>query len=338
MSAIGRFVPFASVERGGIAESYHFGAAVLADAAGRVHGAWGDADFITFPRSALKPFQAVDLIESGAFDAFSLREEHLALACGSHDGESFHADWVREWLAMLGCDESCLVCGAALPRQPEEAQAYMRAGLPASSVLYNCSGKHCGFLTSARHLGLPIEAYDDPDYLLQHRYQTVLSRYLGRGADSLAWSRDDCTLPAPAMTMKEMAVAVARFSKEAADAPGSPAARILDAMGHHPLLVAGTGGLPQQLGEAVGTHIIAKTGAEGYLAVFFPAERLGLALKVADGNRRARDIALVAILHQAGLIDATQETALMRSLALPILDSRQLPVGQVRAILPSSTV
>ena len=70
MTPAAHFVPFASVERGGVAESYHFGVGVLADRTGKLHASWGDPDFITFPRSALKPFQAVDLVENGAFDAF----------------------------------------------------------------------------------------------------------------------------------------------------------------------------------------------------------------------------------------------------------------------------
>ncbi len=337
MTPARHFVPFACVERGGIAESYHFGVAVLADSAGRVRAAWGDPDFVTFPRSALKPFQAVDLIESGAFDAFGLSGEQLALACASHTGEHFHTDRVAAWLGQLGCDETCLACGPALPGRIDALHAHLRAGLPASPVLYNCSGKHCGFLTNARHLGLPRVGYDAPDHALQVRYRKVLSRFLGRKADDLPWSRDDCVLPAPAMPTRDMAAALARFTEEAASGPDVAAARILTAMGLHPLLLAGTGALPQLLGEILGGRIVAKTGAEGYLAVFLPAERLGLALKVSDGNPRARDVALVAILSQIGVISTAEEAKLMQRLAPPHLDSRHRAVGTIRPILPEAT-
>lgn len=337
MTPARHFVPFACVERGDIAESYHFGAAVLADGTGRVRACWGDPDFITFPRSALKPLQAIDLIESGAFEAFGLSGEQLALACASHTGERFHVDRVTAWLRQLGCDESCLVCGPAWPGRIEALQAQLRAGRPASPVHYNCSGKHCGFLTNARHLGLPVAAYDAPDHLLQQRYRGVLSRFLGRSADDLGWSRDDCILPAPAMTLRDAATALARFNDEAASGPDAAASRILIAMGLHPLLIAGTGCLPQLLGEVLGSRMVVKTGAEGFLAVFLPAERLGLALKVSDGNPRARDVALVAMLSQMGLIDAAEEAGLMERLAPPHLDSRLRPVGAIRSILPSAT-
>jgi L-asparaginase II len=336
MASDRQFVPFARVDRGGIPESHHVGVAVLADADGKVHARWGDPDVVTFPRSALKPFQAVDLLESGAFDAFGLTEEDLALACASHSGEGFHVERVRGWLERLGCDETCLVCGAVLPGRPEVAQVHLRAGLSPSPVFYNCSGKHCGFLTNARHLGLGIGGYELPGHPLQQRYRGVLARFLGRDVAALPWSRDDCVLPAPALPMREMATALARFTREAATGRESATSRILTAIANHPLLVAGTGGLPQLLGEQLKGRVVAKTGAEGYLAVFLPSERLGLALKVADGNARARDCALAAILGQLGLIDDTAAAELAARLAPPARDSRGGVVGSVVAVLPAA--
>ncbi len=162
----------------------------------------------------------------------------------------------------------------------------------------------------------------------------MLSRFIGRDTDSLPWSRDDCVLPAPALPMRDMATAMARFAEEAAIGGTAAPSRILTAMANHPLLLAGTGGLPQILGEKFKGRAVAKTGAEGYLAVFFPAERLGLTLKVADGNARARDCALAAILGQLGLIDAAATAELTASLTPPLRDSRGNPVGSVVAVLP----
>lgn len=328
------FVPFALIERDGIPESHHSGAAVLADSAGKVLAAWGDPDFVTFPRSALKPFQALPLIESGAFDALNLTDRHLALACASHAGESFHAAIVEEWLGRLGCGPECLACGPALPGNRAAALARVEAKLPPSPVLHNCSGKHCGFLTTARHLGWPIAGYQQFDHPVQHLYRAALSRFIGRNAAALPWSRDDCTLPAPALSMREMAVAAARLAAQAEASPGAAPARILAAMRDHPLLVAGTGGLPEVLNRIVGGEVLAKTGAEAYLATFIPSRGLGLALKVADGNARARDCALISVLAQTGLIEPTRSVALETALVPPIVDSRGQQVGRIRCTLP----
>ena len=334
MTGAGPFVPFACTERGGIAESHHYGVAVIADASGRRHASWGDPDFVTFPRSALKPFQAVDLIESGAFDAFALTSEHRALACASHYGEPFHAERVSAWLTAIGCGEDQLACGPALPGRPELAAAHLRAGRAPSTILHNCSGKHSGFLTNARHCGCALEGYERPDHPLQQRYRAVLSRYLGAPAEALLWSRDDCTLPAPALSVHAMATAAARFLEEANSGADAPPARILGAMREHPLLVAGTGGVPQALGEVVAGSVITKTGAEGYLVAFLPSAGLGLALKVADGNARARGAALAAVLRQIGLIDESGAIQLLDRLAPAFVDSRHQLVGRIRPALP----
>ena len=50
------------VERGGLAESRHFGAIAVADAAGRLVLALGDVARPVFPRSAVKAMQAIPLV------------------------------------------------------------------------------------------------------------------------------------------------------------------------------------------------------------------------------------------------------------------------------------
>ncbi len=75
------------VTRGGRVESWHRGAGAVVDADGGVVFAFGDVERPVFPRSAVKPIQALPLIESGAADRYGLSEEELALACASHSGE-----------------------------------------------------------------------------------------------------------------------------------------------------------------------------------------------------------------------------------------------------------
>ena len=53
------------VTRGDTVESRHRGIVAVADAGGAVVAAWGDAERAVFPRSAVKPLQALPLIETG---------------------------------------------------------------------------------------------------------------------------------------------------------------------------------------------------------------------------------------------------------------------------------
>ena len=69
-------VELARLERSGLVESRHLGAAAVVDASGRVLRAVGDVGATVYPRSTLKPLQAIAMLEAGqlswlhdAFDA-----------------------------------------------------------------------------------------------------------------------------------------------------------------------------------------------------------------------------------------------------------------------------
>ena len=58
--------------RGDAVESVHRGSFAVVDAHGRVVMAVGDTETPVFPRSGIKPIQALALIETGAAKAFGL--------------------------------------------------------------------------------------------------------------------------------------------------------------------------------------------------------------------------------------------------------------------------
>ena len=89
------------VTRGGLVESCHRGAVAIADADGRVLLGLGDIERPVYPRSAVKALQAIPLIESGAADAFGLRQAELAIACASHSGDETHIGAVRTLLVPI---------------------------------------------------------------------------------------------------------------------------------------------------------------------------------------------------------------------------------------------
>jgi L-asparaginase II len=116
------------VTRGGVVESAHRGAIAVCDAGGKVVATWGDVAKAVFPRSAFKSLQALPLVETGAADAFKVTDEHLALACASHSGESMHVERVEAWLGRIDCRDGDLACGPHLPFHEQTAHAMLRAG------------------------------------------------------------------------------------------------------------------------------------------------------------------------------------------------------------------
>ena len=100
------------VTRGGIVESRHMGAYVVVDGGGKVLMSAGDIRRPVFPRSAIKAFQCLPVIESGAAEAFGFTNEEIALACASHNGEPDHIRIASAMLAKAGNREDDYECGA----------------------------------------------------------------------------------------------------------------------------------------------------------------------------------------------------------------------------------
>src|ERR1043165_1913032 len=153
--------------RGALTESLHRGAVAVVDADGASVLALGDAARPVYPRSAVKPIQALPLVESGAAERYGLGDQEIALACASHGGEGAHVEVASRMLARAGLDSGALACGAPLPRAPPSTQVLARSGGAASALHNNCSGKHAGFLCVACAAGIDHHGYVKAEHAVQ---------------------------------------------------------------------------------------------------------------------------------------------------------------------------
>ncbi|MEU9382560.1 asparaginase, partial [Streptomyces sp. NPDC048279] len=78
--------PVAHLIRGGVVEGVHHGSVVVLGADGEVQFQLGDIEAAFYPRSAVKPLQAVAMLRAG----LPLDGELLSLAAASHSGEERH--------------------------------------------------------------------------------------------------------------------------------------------------------------------------------------------------------------------------------------------------------
>lgn len=310
--AVQPYVALAEVRRGNLVESLHFGAAVVCDAAGSIVASLGSADQVTYPRSALKAFQALPLVESGAADALGLEPRHLALSCASHRAEPFQVELVKGWMERLGLDDRVYACGPAWPRAADDRDARVAGGERASSYFHNCSGKHTGMLSVCLHEDLPVDGYGEPGHPLQQRILSGLSDLVGRDIGSSELGTDGCNLPAIPLSMREMATIVARFAagQGTSDRQSAAMRRLLDAMRRHPDHVSGRGQATQVLCQTTEGRVLMKTGAEGYLVAWLPEDGLGIAIKTSDGGDRVRVPILIELLSQLDLISKREVEAL----------------------------
>ncbi len=321
------------VTRNGTVESQHFGAAVVCDFKGNVVESWGDIEKLIFPRSALKPMLAIHLIESGASEKYALNDAELSLACSSHQGEEIHQSLVKSWLDRLGLSEDHLACGAVLPEHTESAHQLLASGQQGCRIHHNCSGKHTGFLTTALHLGIPIDNYHQLDHPLQQLSLEILSDLANIDLKQYPIGIDGCGLPAPTMPLLQLGHAMARFAKpvDLSESRAKAIYRLHEAITNEPLYVAGSGTVVSELNDITKGAVLAKTGAEGIVTAALPEQGLGIAVKIADGSTRARSVALLAILDQLGLLTDEQKNKLQAHISPTLFNSTGLVVGEIRA-------
>lgn len=315
--------PFTEIWRGAFLESVHSGHAVICDETGQIAQAWGNPDTVILPRSSAKMIQALPLITSGAANAANLTTRQLALSCASHQGAAIHTDPVGAWLDTLGLTDDAFRCGPQEPADTDARDSLIRAHKSPCQIHNNCSGKHAGFLTLAKHLNA------GPEYLdIDHPVQRACLEAFETATDetSPGFGIDGCSAPNHACSLHAMARAMAHF---AAAPDGSAEAQLHQAMRLHPELVAGETRACTELMRAMNGKVALKTGAEGFFAAILPDLKLGIAIKAACGTTRAAECAIAALLVALGALDPMHPATLKR-MNTPITNWRGIQTGTLR--------
>lgn len=306
--------PVAHLVRGGVVEGIHYGSVVVLGADGAVELQLGDIEAAFYPRSAIKPVQAVAMLRAG----LPLDGELLSLTAASHSGEERHLAGTRRILELAGVTEDDLRNVPDLPYDPVVRDAWVREGRLPSRLAQNCSGKHAAMLYTCRLNGWPLEDYLDPGHPLQRAVAEAVEDLTGQAIARV--TVDGCGAPLFAVSLHGLARAAARITTASA---GTPEARVADAMREHAETASDSGRDVAALMRAV-PGLLAKDGFEGVQVAALPDGR-AVAVKIADGANRARVPVAAAALVRAGVDPA----ALAEFAGEPLLGGGR-PVGRVR--------
>ena len=308
-------VELAILERSGMIESRHLGAAVVVSADGTVVRSLGDPEALVYPRSSLKPLQAVSVLRSGV----QLDGEQLVLATASHSGTADHQRVAAEILDRAGLGEDDLRCPPDWPSDPAAAALARTSGNPRRLAM-NCSGKHAAFLLSCVHNGWSIDDYLDPLHPLQQLIRATAEEFTGAGIGHLG--TDGCGAPLFGISLLGLATAISRVSQGTEDST----ARLVTAIREHPWAIDGRGRANTIVIEQLG--LIAKLGAEG-VNVMAAADGTTVAVKMLDGSGRATTLVALELLASVGAIDADDAKRVAALTTEQVLGAGE-PVGEFR--------
>jgi L-asparaginase II len=321
--------PLAVVMRGDAVDSVHVGSVAVVDRGRRLLFGAGDPFFWTMTRSSLKPFQAMPFVAADGITRFHFSPEQVALLCASHSGEPRHVAAAAGMLAQAGNSVEDLQCGAHAPRY-HEIRGEPPPPPPYSPLENNCSGKHSGMLAYCTLCGLPKASYLAYDHPLQQGIRGAVAHFTSTPEAELKSGIDGCSAPNYAVPLDRLALAFARLATRDDDAVYGRAPRILaDAMTAHPEMVSGEGRSDLELMRAGRGDWVAKIGAEGVQGIGIRGAGIGIAIKVADGNKRALRPVILSVLEQLGLLDDQGRSALAHWVAPVLRNYRGLVTGRI---------
>ncbi|MGG4468367.1 asparaginase [Paenibacillus alvei] len=320
------------VYRGTYIESTHDIHIAVVNRDGELIYSYGDPNRLTFPRSSMKPFQAIPLIETGAADRFAYDGSALALSCASHSGESYHRHTVLDILDKLGLKEDALQCGTHTPWDMASYKKLLTAGKDVTPVYSNCSGKHSGMLATAVHMNEDIASYREITHPVQQRILEAIEAVCSYPKEQIRISVDGCGVPVHQLPLLHAALGYARLAKpDASNKREGALERIRDGMINYPEMVGGTKRFDTDLMKAFGNQIVSKAGAEAVQCLGLTMEGIGIAVKVEDGGTRAVSVATMEVLRQLGVGNEQIFKQLSKYIEAPVYNARKEKIGAVKA-------
>ena len=317
-----------NIYRGEDIESKHTIHAIIINSQKKTLFSCGNPEYLTCIRSSFKPFQAYPLIHYGGHLTYKFTNSEIALLCASHNGEPRHIRAAKNMLKKTHISHQKLECGTHLPIHEQTKKQIIQNKLRLNSVYNNCSGKHIGMLALAQLLKAKTTNYIHPNHVVQksilnflHKNHACMPRSIGI---------DGCGAVAPFFKIKEIAKLYLEFGMST-----KPAYQTLyTAITKCPDMIAGQNRFDSFFTKLMKGSGLCKGGGEGVLGLHFKNKQHGhvaLALKVEDGNHRARSIAVAHILKHIQGISKTKQSKLDQFVQQRLFNHNNRKIGFISA-------
>ena len=323
------------VQRGKLAESIHTAKCLVKNSNSKTILSSGHSKELIYPRSAIKIFQALPFINSGAPEKYCLNEKILAISCSSHCGEPNHLYVLRGWLKKINLSIKNLKCGAHNPINNKSSNNLLLSGQKPNQLHNNCSGKHLAMLSGCLANKMECSNYVDYDHPYQKLIRNSLEHFTESSIKKKCIGIDGCNAPQYAFSIDNLTNAMINLINErnTKNEYSKSIGTLLNAIAKHPLLIGGNNRFDSEVIKHTRGRVFCKGGAEGVLLFVDTSQNIGGVIKIEDGNERALPSLAMKIFFKLKLLSGSEKRNLIKWTEQILYNHAKKIVGKISAKL-----
>ena len=262
--------------------------------------------FEFFPRSAIKPFQIIPLLQFAKKNNLTFDNEEIAIFGSSHSGQEEHVEILKKISTKYHINWEEIYCAPQRPMHIKTADDYILKKAPFTRLNNNCSGKHLSMLLYSKLLDIDNYNYQNIEHIVQQNIHKFFKEIFE--LDEIKYGIDGCGLPAIYLNSYSFLKGVKNvLNSEYKDIWQS----IFDSYNSHPNLVGGENRTDTNIMLNSYSPLLAKSGAEGVL--FATNNESSFLFKCSDGNFRAVDLVAAVVLNKQKYINEIPYTKLVEN-------------------------
>ena len=303
-----------SVQRGMLAESIHTAKCLVKNSNSKTILSSGHSEELIYPRSAIKIFQALPFINSGAPEKYFLNKKNLAISCSSHCGEPNHLSVLKDWLKKINLSIKNLKCGIHNPINNESSNNLLLSRQKPNQLHNNCSGKHLAMLSGCLANKMEYANYVDYDHPYQKLIRNSLEHFTESSIKQKCIGIDGCNVPQYAFPIDNLTNAMVNLinKRDTKNEYSKAVCALLNAIVKYPLLIGGKKRFDSEVIKHTQGRIFCKGGAEGVLLFVDTSKNIGGVIKIEDGNERAIPPLAMKIFFKLKLLSSDEKRNLIK--------------------------
>ena len=321
----------AFVQRGELTESIHTAKCLVKNSNFKTILSSGHSRDLVYPRSAIKIFQALPFINSGAPEKYFLNEKNLAISCSSHCGEQNHLNVLKDWLKKINLSIKNLKCGIHNPINNESSNNLLLSRQKPTQLHNNCSGKHLAMLSGCLANKMEYVNYLNYDHPYQKLIRNSLEYFTESSIKNKCIGVDGCNAPQYAFSIDNLTNAMINLinKKNIKNNYSKAIYLLLNAIGKYPLLIGGKKRFDSDTIKHTKGRIYCKGGAEGVLLFVDISKKIGGIVKIEDGNERAIPSLAMKIFLKLNLLSNKEKKNLIKWSEQIIYNHAKKKVGKI---------